>query len=35
MLIDTRYSIVQRSSADAEFKKLGAQVFKLWPTAAS
>jgi len=34
-LIDTRYSIVQRSSADAEFQKLGAQVFKLWPTAAS
>jgi hypothetical protein len=30
-LADTRYSIVQRSSADAEFKKIGVQVLKLLP----
>lgn len=30
-LTETRYSIVQRSTAEAEFKKMGAQVLKLWP----
>jgi hypothetical protein len=30
-LTDARYSIVQRSSADAEFQKIGVQVLKLWP----
>jgi hypothetical protein len=30
-LTDTRYSIAQRSGADAEFKKIGVQVLKLWP----
>ncbi len=30
-LTDTRYSIEQRDAAEAEFKRIGAQVFKLWP----
>ncbi len=30
-LTDTRYTTSQRSLADAEFKKIGAQVLKLWP----
>lgn len=34
-LTDTRYSTVQRSMAEAEFKKIGAQVHKLWPKPAA
>jgi hypothetical protein len=30
-LTDTRYNIAQRSSAEDEFKKIGAQVLKLMP----
>ena len=30
-LTDTRYNIAQRSSAEDEFKKIGAQVSKLMP----
>ncbi|WP_158822455.1 hypothetical protein [Granulicella sp. S156] len=30
-LTDTRYNIAQRSSAEDEFKKIGAQVWKLLP----
>ena len=31
VLTDTRYNIAQRGSADEEFKKIGAHVFKLLP----
>ena len=30
-LTDTRYDIAQRSTAEEEFKKIGAQVLKLLP----